>query len=99
MFILTSKAQLNRRGKDGKNRSHMLFFLNGVLILKQKLPYDTDYRINYQHQTSFKNVYLLNDNLYQTRVKEGKKREVHYPLSKELMKYFNVAKDLKIQLI
>lgn len=95
-YKLTTKAQINRKGKDGKNRSFLLVFLNGSLILKQKIPFDPEYNRGYQHNTEIKDIYLLNGRIYQTRIKEQKQRLVSYPISKTKLEIFNIPKNMKI---
>ena len=56
--------------------------MNGIELLKQKLPYDTDYEYGWQHQTGIDNVYLLNGKIHQTRTKDGKCRVISFPVSK-----------------
>ena len=99
---LTSKWQFSYHDNDGKDRNYILFFLNGVLILKQKCPYDT----NWERLTSIYDVYLLNGKLYQKRRKnfgcshpdndKTKIREVSFPISKKILKQFNIPNNTKI---
>jgi hypothetical protein len=37
-FKLTRKVQYSKKCKDGKYRNFLIFFLNDVEIMKQKLP-------------------------------------------------------------
>lgn len=98
-FKLTCKSQLNKRGNDKKCRSYLIFFLNNVQILKQKLPFEADYENGFNHRTSFINTYLLNGNLYQTREKFGKTRNVSYPISKNKLSEIGLIPDnLKIEI-
>lgn len=100
LFKLTMSSQTSKKCKDKKTRSYWLFFLNDVLILKQKMPYDTNYSFGYGHHTGMDNVYLLNSSIYQTRgcYAYAMNRQVKYPVSKEKLASLNVPKDLKIQL-
>jgi hypothetical protein len=95
-YKLTEKVSLNKRGKDGKSRSYLTYFLNGVEILKQKLPYEEDYEYGFQHRTGIDNVYLLNGKINQIRTKFDKSRIVKFPVSKN--KLVGVPNDFKIEL-
>lgn len=98
---LTSHYQHAKKGKDGKSRNYMIYFLNDVEILKQKVPFDETYDHGFQNRTHFKNTYLLNGKLYQTRSKSyssEEAREVCFPVSKKKLSQFDIPKDLKIEL-
>lgn len=95
-YKLTQKLSLNKRGKDGKSRSYLIYFLNGIEILKQKLPYEEDFDYGYQHRTGIDDVYLLNSKLHQNRTKFDKSRIVKFPVSKN--KLVGVPNDIKIEL-
>ena len=97
-YKLTKKCQLNKRGKDKKCKSYLIYFLNDVQILKQKLPFESDYENGFNHLTGFNNVYLLNGKLHQTRIKFEKTRDVSYPISKNKLNQLEVPIDLKIKL-
>jgi len=111
-YKLTSTYQHSKKCKDGKRRNFLLFYLNGVLILKQKVPFNEQWDHGYQNQTSFDNIYLLNGRIHQTRTtrmpgawwrgpggekKEDKTRDVKYPVSKAKLEQFNIPTDLKIE--
>ncbi len=95
---------MSKRCKDGKRRSYWLYFLNNVLIFKQKIPFDTNYERGWEHIVSRYNIYLLNNNIHQERHKgwagiEGNNiRAVKFPVSKEKLQALNVPKDLKIEI-
>lgn len=98
---LTSHYQHAKVGKDGKSRNYMIYFLNDIEIFKQKVPFDTDYDHGFQNRTRFKNTYLLNNKLYQTRIKSSSSEEarnVSFPVSKKRLEQFNIPKDLKIEM-
>ena len=97
-MTLTSHYQHAKKGKDGKSRNYMIYFLNGVEILKQKMPFETNYDHGFQNHTHFLNVYFLNGKIYQTRTKFNKTREVSWPISKKRLEKLNIPKDLKIEL-
>lgn len=111
-YILTGKYQHSKQGNDGKKRNKMLYFLNGTLILEQKVPFDENYDSGYQLRTDIDDEYLLDGYLYQKRKyvpsgawwrtwkyrEEGKLREVKYPISKKILKPFNIPKGLKIEI-
>jgi len=75
-----------------------LYFLNDILIFKQKSPFDetSEYGCGKWH---YSNEYLLNGKLYQTRFDENKSRNVSYPVSQKNLTQFNIPKDLKISKI
>lgn len=108
-YKLTIKTQYSKRDNLGVNRNYILFFLNGVLILKQKIPFDSDYEKGFDRRTSIYDIYILNNKLYQKRKKwlgcsnpanaEQNVREIYYPLSKKVMSQFNIPEDFKIEII
>ena len=104
-YKLTITYQHSKRLKTGRSRSLWNFFLNGEKILTQKVPFDETWDFGYGNRTGLTNVYLLDGNLYQTRVKnEGcgcvpdikDSREVRFPVSKSLLTKFNIPKGTKI---
>ena len=97
-YTLTRGHQHSKRCKDGKRRNFLLFYLNDILILKQKRPFDENREKGFDGIWFFKNIYLLNGYLYQTRVNSKKSRDVKFPISKKILKQFNIPKDLKILL-
>ena len=103
---LTRHVQLNKRGKDNKSRSYVIWFLDNIQILKQKLPYDDTWEKGFDHRTSIYDVYILGGNIYQTRsIWNGcgsdksypKERNVSYPLSKIKLKELGIIPDVKIK--
>ena len=108
---LTSHVQRNKRGKDGKSRSYILWFVDDVQILKQKYPFDEDFDHGHQHGTHIYDVYILNGNIHQTRKyvpsgawwrswkhkEETKERKVYFPLSRKKLKELGVLPDVKIK--
>lgn len=97
-YKLTYKCQLNKRGKDSKSRSYLIYFLNDVEILKQKLPFEEDYDFGKQHHTGIDYEYLLNGKIYQTREKFGKTRNVYYPVSKNKLNELGFPDDFKLEI-
>lgn len=97
-YILTIKIQYSKKCKDGKYRNFLLFFLNDVKILTQKNPYDESYYLGYDKRLCYKNIFLLNNNLYQTRYDEKRSRDVKFPVSKKILKQFDIPKNMKIEL-
>jgi hypothetical protein len=110
MYKLTRKYQISKKGKDGKNRNYILYFLNNILILKQKAPFNEDREYGYDGCCIVENEYVLNGKLYQTRFSDSDQsmlngfyqktnpRNVSYPLSKNIMAQFAIPKDLKIEI-
>jgi len=100
LFKLTIKYQHSLKGKDGKKRNYYLFFLNDVLILKQKSPFDETMEHGYP-KLYLQNVYLFKGSIHQERVMifDQIPRSVKYPVSKARLQALNVPSDLKIELI
>jgi len=95
--ILEAKTQFSKKCKDGRYRNFLIYFIDGVQILKQKIPYNERYEKGFDRLTGITNEYILNGKLYQTRYKHngcGSKasdiREVKYPLSKKKLQELNV---------
>ncbi|MFA5366304.1 MAG: hypothetical protein WC333_00075 [Dehalococcoidia bacterium] len=105
-FKLTRKHQFSKRCKDGHSRNFLLYFLNGVQILKQKIPYNEDYEQGFDRNTAIYEEYLLNGRLHQTRTadvhcgmkKTGKTRHVSFPVSKRVLEQLQVPDGLKIEM-
>lgn len=105
-FALTKHYQFSKKCKDGKQRNFLLYFLNGTLILKQKVPYDEKIDKGFDRRTVIYNEYLLNGKLYQTRTanvwcgkkETGKTRQVSFPISKKRLTELQIPFDLKIEL-
>jgi hypothetical protein len=107
-FKLTSNWQYSHHDKDGCDRNYISFYLNNVLILKQKIPFDINWESGFDRRTSIYDVYLLNGKLYQKRRKylgcshpdndKMRIREVSFPLSKNRLAQFNIPKDFKVEL-
>lgn len=107
-YKLTAKSQYSHHDNDGKDRNYMLYFLNGVLIHKHKIPFDRNWEVGFDRTTSIYDEYILNNKLYQKRRcwygclnpmnNKTKIREVSYPLSKRILSQFNIPKNLKIEL-
>jgi hypothetical protein len=103
-FKLTRKYQFSKRCKDGRSRNFLLYFLNGVQILKQKIPYNEDYEKGFDRHTAIYEEFLLNGRLHQTRTadvhcgmkKTGKTRHVSFPVSRKILNQLQVPNDLKI---
>lgn len=103
---LTSNWQYSHHDKDGCDRNYISFYLNDILILKQKIPFDTNEEKGFDRRTSIYDVYLLNGNLYQKRRKwlgcchpDNDKtgiREVYFPISKKKLAQFNIPQDVRI---
>ena len=92
-FKFTAKYQHSQRLSNNKRRSLKLYFINGVLIFKQKVPFDENMEYGIS-KNGPKDEYLLNNNIYQKRGD----RNVKYPVSKKKLEQFNIPKDLKILL-
>lgn len=97
-YKLTYKCQFNKRGKDNKSRSYLIYYLNDVEILKQKLPFEEGYELGYQRHIGIENEYLLNGKIHQTRSKFGKTRNVSFPVSKNKLNELGFPNDFKLEL-
>jgi hypothetical protein len=101
LFKLTLKYKHSEKCNDKKRRNYLLYFLNDVLILKQKSPYDETYQMGHGNRTYMNNTYLFNGNLHQERsliYNAVNPRKVKYPISKIRLHALNVPPDLKIPL-
>jgi hypothetical protein len=89
-FKLTKHYQYSKKCEDGKKRNFLLYFLNDVQILKQKIPFNERYDAGHDRHTAIYDDYLYRGRIYQTRTadvfcgtsKTGKTRNVSYPISK-----------------
>ena len=112
-YIFTCAYQHSKVCSDNRKRNFLLFFLNDVLILKQKMPFDETYDGGHQNRTWITDIHLLNGYIHQKRQAksggawwrssnpketDGKLREVKYPISKKILEQFNIPKDTKITL-
>ena len=108
MFTLSMNIQCSKECKDGKQRNFVSFYLNDVLLLKQKFPYDETYERGFDRRTLIYDVYLFNGKIYQKRKiwhgcmhpknETEPFREVSYPVSRKILERLGVPKDLKIYL-
>lgn len=105
-YTLSKKYQYSKECKDGKQRNFLLYFLNGNLILKQKIPYDEQLDRGHDRHTAIYDEFILNGKLYQTRTadvfcgadKTGKTRKVSFPLSKARLQRLRIPNDLTIEI-
>ena len=103
-YTLTCKTQYSKKCADGKSRNFLLYFLNNVQILKQKIPFDKSIDAGHDRRTAIYDDYLLNGRIYQTRTSDcwcgktelGKTRKVSFPVSKLKLQELNVPINLKI---
>ena len=103
---LTTNWHYSHHDTDGHDRNYLSFYLNDVLILKQKIPFDRNWEVGFDRRTSIYDLYLLNGRIYQKRQKyygcshpdngKPKIREVSFPISKKRLEQFNIPKDLVI---
>lgn len=108
-YKLTINRQYSYHDKDGHDRNYISYYLNDILILKQKIPFDTNYEHGFDRRTLIYDEYILNGKLYQKRRKhfgcshpgndETEIREVSFPLSKNKLKQFDIPKDFKIEVL
>lgn len=97
-YILTKKSQNSKKCKDGKNRNFILYFLNGEQIFKHKRPFDEKSEYGFDGRWLYKNTYILNNVLHQTRYDDKEERNVKFPLSKDRLLKYEIPKDYKIEL-
>lgn len=101
--------QHSKHCNDGKRRSYWIFFLNGVEILRQKVPFDEHSERGFDHFVGLEDVYLYKGNIHQVRDVgwEGKqhwtgikykKRKVRFPISRKKLKELGVNYGDKILL-
>jgi hypothetical protein len=97
-YKLTCNVRHAHYCSDGKRRNMQQYYLNNILLLEHKLPFEPKYGKHYC--TDIDNVYLLNGSIYQTRIDDSTKkvRNVRFPVSKKVLSQFNIPKDLKIDL-
>lgn len=105
--ILTKHYQYSKRCNDRKSRNFLLYFVDDVLILKQKIPFDENWEKGFDRRTSIYDEYILNGKMYQTRtvgIQCGgdndnlKTRQVSFPLSKKRLNELNILLDVKIKI-
>jgi hypothetical protein len=63
-YILTNHRQYSKKCKDGKHRNYSIYFLNGIQILKQKIPFDTNWDRGFDRRTGIYDEYILNGKMY-----------------------------------
>lgn len=106
-FKLTKNYQYSKRCKDGKMRNILSYYLNGILILKQKIPFNTNYDKGFDRRTAIYDEYLLNGNIHQKRSEKvfcGMKniptdhRQIYFPAKKNVLQKMNIPKDIKIEI-
>jgi len=93
-MILTRKLSNSCHCNDGKRRNKIRYFLDGILILEQKIPFETNIDYGFDRITNISDEYLFNGKIYQTRIKNGKVRHVSYPVRKNI----DLPKNIKINL-
>lgn len=91
-MILTRKLSNSCHCSDGKRRNKLRYFLDGVLILEQKIPFETDIDYGFDRITNIIDEYLYNGKIYQTRIKNEKVRYVSFPIRKTV----TLPKNIKI---
>jgi hypothetical protein len=101
-YKLTCKVQCSKKCADGKKRNYLLYFLNGVQILRQKFPYDEGYDKGFDKRTAIYDEYLLNGSLHQTRKHwhgcSQQPRQVRYPISKAKIQQFDIPQNHRIEI-
>jgi len=107
---LTMTAQHSKRCSDGRRRNFFLFFIDGVQVMSQKIPYDETMEWGYDGTISLENVYYENGSIHQTRVGRhkwdpvkkawgaGERRQVKFPVSRKFIGSLNLQKEIKIEL-
>ena len=108
-FNLTATRQYSKHDKDGKDRNYLMYFLNGIRIFRQKIPFDRNYSAGFDRNTAIYNDYIRDGVLYQSRSekrwcgdkekkekKEVEVRQVRFPLSKKILAQFNIPAKMRI---
>jgi len=96
-YILTCSTQISKKCNDGKSRSFLNYFLNGIKILQQKFPYDENFEDGFNKRTCISHEFLKNGCLYQKREKD-RVRFVKFPVSSKVLEPFNIPLDLVINI-
>lgn len=86
-FKLTSNSQYSHHDKDGSDRNYLSYYLNDVLILKQKIPFDTSFEKGFDRRTTIYDEYILNDKLYQKRKKKTSDAHTQIMMNLKFVKY------------
>lgn len=100
-FKITTKYQHGVKSNNGRRINYRLYFLNDILIYRQRVPFDETKELGFQGKYFFTNEYILNGNLYQTRTtrtNDKDERSIYFPLSKKILKELGVPNDLKIEI-
>jgi hypothetical protein len=94
---LTRKIHYASHDAVGKDRNYISYFLNDVLILKQKYPFDASYSAGSDKLTEIFDEYLYNGKLFQKRKLryDTEVREVSFPVSKQILKSIGVDMNSK----
>lgn len=107
---LTVKAQHSKKCSDGRRRNFFLFFIDDLLVMQQKIPYDETMEWGYDGVLHLEDVHYQNGRIHQTRVGRnkwsstekrwipGKKRKVHFPVSRKTLGDINLPEGIKIEL-
>lgn len=107
---LTAKTQHSKRCNDGRRRNFLLFFIDGTLVLQQKVPYDETMEWGYDGALHLEDVYYQDGRIYQTRIGKaiwsspekrwipGEKRNVHFPVSRKILKQLDLPEGSRLQL-
>jgi hypothetical protein len=100
-FTLTCHYQHSKKCKDGKSRNYLIYFLNGVEILKQKRPFDETMEKGFDAKGFIRDEFIFNGRLFQTRFKDydSKKRFVSFPISKRRLAELNVPLNIRISIL
>ncbi len=104
------QAQHSKRCSDGRRRNFFLFFIDGVQVMSQKIPYDESMERGYDGTISLENVYYEKGSIHQTRVGRhkwdpvkkawgaGERRQVKFPVSRKILKELSLPDEIKIEL-
>lgn len=105
-YRLTANTQFSHHDKDGRDRNYISYFLNDILIIKQKIPFDTNWESGFDRRVHIYDAYILNGKMYQkrqfsygcgdSRNDKTEVRNVSFPLSKRVLSQFNIPKDFRI---
>ena len=107
-YKLTKEYKFVKHCLDGKDRNYLTYFLNGMEILKQKIPFDEKMERGYDRNVHIHSEYILGGKMFQKRQiwhgcchpgnEKEIPREVSFPLSKKKLNEMGVPSDLKIEI-
>lgn len=103
-YDFTVNYSFNKKQPNGKSRSKITYYVNGVQLFQQKIPFDSSYEHGYGNRTSIYNEYILGNNIYQNRSRymgcgstKEKERNVKFCLSKDKIERLGIPSNFKLE--